>query len=312
MAIDRLYAAAGAPGEPSLFCGLVLPLVAPAQILTWTRDPDLRYRRADPSRRLSALLGEDDAGEVFIGAIRPSYVPVFDRPEIARFRAIVPHLRRAMAMQWELTCAELRSRQARRVLDRLAAAVVLLDGRGRVQLANRQASEMIVSGEALTVEEGRLRAPDNRCLEGAIGRATLLGSERRKRVGEALLLARPNGQAPLAALVLPARPRLARMAELTPAAMLLVTDPMRDETPEAVLRALYALTPAEAAMLKALLPGEGLQRAAARLGISPNTAKAHLARILDKTEAGGQSGLIRLISGGLGVVRWDYPNWGGG
>jgi DNA-binding CsgD family transcriptional regulator len=68
---------------------------------------------------------------------------------------------------------------------------------------------------------------------------------------------------------------------------------------------LYGLTPAEASLAMALLSGEGLPRAAGRLEISLNTAKTHRKRILAKTEAGGQRGLIRMICTGPGLVRWD-------
>jgi DNA-binding CsgD family transcriptional regulator len=308
-AIDRIYeTATSAAPDSSLLPYLVSAFLAPAQAVLWTRHPDTRFLRAEPSHRLSAPVLRNNELEISLGAVRPSESPGFSKFEISLFGSLVPHLRRAMAMQQQLAGAALRSRQVREVLDRLAAAVMVLDGLGGVLLANRRAQEILASGGVFVVEQGRLRAVGEqarRSLEGAIARATRRSNEQPKPLGAAFLLPRATGPGPLAALVLPSRPHLGWMAELSPAVVLLVTDPMRDETPEATLRELYGLTRAEATMLAALLSGEGLQRAAIRLGISPNTAKAHLARILDKTEAGGQTGLIRLVHGGLGLLSRD-------
>jgi len=164
------------------------------------------------------------------------------------------------------------------VLDRLNAGIAVLDALGRVLFANRRASQILASDK--TVLADFLTAPG--------------------------LPLRRNGRARLVALALPVPP-LDRgwIAELSPAAVLVLTDPRRAETPEPILMQLYGLTPAEATLARALLSGEGLPRAAARLEISLNTAKTHRKRILAKTEAGDQGGLIRTICNGPGLVRWD-------
>jgi len=304
--IDAIYAAAISATPDLSFPGdLVSALLSPARAFIWTRHPDACFRTADPFHRLGASVLRNKGLEVSLGVVRPSDGPGFSEFEVALFRAVVPHLRRAMAMQYELARAELRSQQARQALDRLVAAVVVLDGRGDILFANRRAEEMIALGEELTIEQSRLRAADEQQqfhLEDAIARVMLRGGKRPTTLGGSLLLLRRNTSGPLAVLVLPARQRFRWMTELSPAIVLIVIDPMRDETSEATLRELYGLTRAEAATLAVLSSGKGLPSAAARLNISPNTAKTHLARILDKTEAGGQVGLIHLIHGGLGLV----------
>jgi len=154
---------------------------------------------------------------------------------------------------------------------------VILDGLGRVLFANRRASQILASDEA--------RLADFRPAPG--------------------LAVQRNGGDRLVALAVPLPLDRGWIAELSPAAVLVLTDPQRGETPEPILMQLYGLTPAEALLATALLSGEGLPRAAARLEISLNTAKTHRKRILAKTEAGDQGGLIRLICNGPGLVRWD-------
>lgn len=306
-AIDRIYTAASLFPDPSFPRDVLAALLAPAEVLLWKGHRDARFENADPLHRLSACVVRDSAREIFLGAVRPADSPGFARSEIGLFASLVPHLRRAMRIRGEIARAEMRWRLASGLLDRLNSAVMILDALGQVLFANLRANEVLASGEALAVEAGRLRTvtDDQREeLDRALTRAMMPGDEH-GGPRSTLLPIRRHGLTPLVALTLPPRACFGWINELIPAAVVLVTDPERDETPEAVLTRLYGLTRAEASMLTALLSGRGLQQAAARLRISPNTAKTHVARVLAKTEAGGQGGLLRLVHTGPGLVRWD-------
>jgi DNA-binding CsgD family transcriptional regulator len=58
----------------------------------------------------------------------------------------------------------------------------------------------------------------------------------------------------------------------------------------------YGLTPAEARVALATSSGLGIQEAALRLGLSPNTIKTHLRRVFAKTGTVRQSELTRLMT----------------
>jgi DNA-binding CsgD family transcriptional regulator/PAS domain-containing protein len=274
-AIDRLYATAGVTPGSSFPCGIVAALFAPARVLLWTRHPDIGFLRADPSHRLHTRVLVESEQEIFLGAVRVSDAPCFARREIELFDSLVPHLTAAIWLHWKLARAEQRCREAAEVLDRLNAGVAILDGLGRVLFANRRANEILASDERLVA--------DFRATPGSP--------------------VRHDGRDPLVALALPLPLDRGWIAELSPAAVLVLTDPQRAEAPEPMLTQSYGLTPAEASLATALLSGEGLPVAAARLEISLNTAKTHRKRILAKTEAGDQGGLIRLICNGSGLVR---------
>jgi DNA-binding CsgD family transcriptional regulator len=275
--IDRLYATAGATSDSSFPCVIVASLFAPARVMLWTRHPDIGFLRADPFHRLHTSVLVESEEKISLGAVRPSDVLGFARGETELFDTLVPHLSAAMRLHWKLARAEQRCREAAEVLDRLSAGIAILDGLGRVLFANRRAKQILASDKTLLAD-----------FRGAPG-----------------LPVRRNGRDPLVALALPMPLDPGWIAELSPAAVLVLTDPRRAETPEPILMQLYGLTPAEATLATALLSGEGLPRAAARLDISLNTAKTHRKRILAKTEAGDQGGLIRLICNGPGLVRWD-------
>jgi DNA-binding CsgD family transcriptional regulator len=305
--VDRIYAAASRLGEQSFPQQLVAAFLAPAEGLLWMGNSDARFENADKLHRLSACILNDGMQELFLGVVRPSDGPKFERSEIGLFESLVPHLRRATRMHRELTRADMRWRQVSGVLDRLNAAVVVLDTLGSIVCANRRADEIFASRETVVTDVGRLRmagGDQEEELEAAITRAISINGAG-PRPPATMMLIRRHGRTPLFVLVLPLRACSERIARLIPAAVLIISDPERDEPSEAILAQLYGLTRAEAVMLRAVLTGAGLQRAAARLKVSPNTAKTHLARILAKTAAGGQGELIRLIYSELGLVRWD-------
>ena len=93
------------------------------------------------------------------------------------------------------------------------------------------------------------------------------------------------------------------MAQL-PTAIVLVVDPCREETRAVtrMLRALFALTAAEAAAVEALAQGQGAKDAAEALRIAPSTLRWHLQQVFEKTGTARQAQLARLVER-LGTVR---------
>jgi DNA-binding CsgD family transcriptional regulator len=66
--------------------------------------------------------------------------------------------------------------------------------------------------------------------------------------------------------------------------------------PEFLLRRLYGLTPAEAALAMEIAHGHGLKSAAELVGIERTTANTQLQRVFEKTQTHRQAELVRLIS----------------
>jgi DNA-binding CsgD family transcriptional regulator len=186
-----------------------------------------------------------------------------------------------------------------RALDRLNVALFLLDPLGHPVFVNRRGRELL-DGDELRLDGERLRGPDGAMaavLDELIC-AVCVGMDRRRGAAKAALLPRA-GRPPLSAVAIPMDPAKG------PAAVVLISDPERGETPEAVLMRLYGLTAAEAATLNSVSAGSGLGAAAARRGVSLQTVKTQLAHIVQKTGARGQAALIRLVLAGPGLIRWD-------
>jgi DNA-binding CsgD family transcriptional regulator len=78
--------------------------------------------------------------------------------------------------------------------------------------------------------------------------------------------------------------------------MIFVTDPETIADPEAsYLQRQFKLTPAEAALARELLQGDGISAAAGRLGVAEATARTQLRSVLAKTGTGRQAELVRLV-----------------
>ena len=81
-----------------------------------------------------------------------------------------------------------------------------------------------------------------------------------------------------------------------PSAVIFITDPERPAKPSlAAFAAYYGLTPAQAALAREMVKGDGVAAAAGRLKISYATARVHLLQIFQKTATCRQAELVRLM-----------------
>jgi len=70
-----------------------------------------------------------------------------------------------------------------------------------------------------------------------------------------------------------------------------------------VLARLFGLTPAESKLAVALMPGKCLEESASELGVTRESGRTHLKRILDKTSTHRQGELVRLLFTAVPQVR---------
>jgi DNA-binding CsgD family transcriptional regulator len=88
----------------------------------------------------------------------------------------------------------------------------------------------------------------------------------------------------------------ARLDSEAARAILFISDPAEGAAlDQSMLRQLYRLTETESALAGLLCGGERLTEAAARLGITHNTARAHLKNIFQKLGVSRQPELVKLL-----------------
>ncbi|GAC1437623.1 MAG: hypothetical protein NVS1B11_01780 [Terriglobales bacterium] len=82
-----------------------------------------------------------------------------------------------------------------------------------------------------------------------------------------------------------------------PAAIVLINDPSREvRPPQAALRGLFGLTPAECRIALLVAGGYSKREIVERVGVSTNTVKSHLSAIFVKTGLRRQAELVKLLS----------------
>lgn len=212
-------------------------------------------------------------------------------------------------------------------LDHCADAVLLVDGEAGIHSANRAAEALLRDADGLTVEPGRCGRPGRlRAATPAVTAALRRLIALTARVAApsvaagtarpcapphdgSLALARPSGReayAVLASPLLPGRDSgetwvdcLGSNASRATVAMF-ITDPAAAQADagmacRARLRALYGLTPAEAAVAVAVGRGDGLRAVAAAHGVGLATVRSQARQVYRKTEVRGQAALARLV-----------------
>lgn len=196
---------------------------------------------------------------------------------------IAPHVRRAVAISGLLEQHELERDTFARVMDGLAAAVVLMDRSGRAVRLNSAAADMCSSGEVMTVIDGRLAIADPHA-----ARAIREAASGSLEVPQLISINGPNGQIFIAGVVL---------VEPVAGISALIVNRQTPEMP-AVGRALsdaFHLSPRELSVLMPMLAGKTIEDIAAELGIGLSTAKTHLNKIFRKTGTNRQADLVQKV-----------------
>lgn len=182
--------------------------------------------------------------------------------------------------------------------DQLNQAIALIDGVCRVSFANTLAREIFRETDGLSLRGRELvgtASPDSIPLNLALKRAVNGGQ------GASLRLERPSQRRPLSILITPLKP--AACFPAAPAALVVISDPDRGRVPPTErLMQVYGFTLAEAGVAQMLLRGNGIAAVAKRLGVSLETARTHLRRVLAKTGTHRQSDLILVLMTQVGAI----------
>lgn len=224
-----------------------------------------------------------------------------------RFALLLPHVTRALRVAERLEVLTSQQSALNEALAMITHAVMLVDRRGRLTFTNSAAEALLGPNQPLTVERGQLMAHDaatDATLQAALAPAMLDADDGQGGIRE--IVVPRHKRRPLLLTIVPVGRRVADRSDLglRIAAMVLVLDP--EVRPWSRLEGFvgaYGLTAAEGKVLDALVDGDGLDRAAERLGIGRATVKTHLNRILAKTGTARQSELIRLVAGTVSPLR---------
>lgn len=270
---------------------------------------DAAYHASEIRHEIVRPQGQDDFALAMLARAADFVVPFtiyrrigsgpFTDDEAAFLARLLPHLSRCLQVQLRLETAEAQGRELVATLDHLPLAVVLLGADAQLVRANAAADALLRAGDGLAVRGGRIAATSRRAAERLhrlIASASATGAGQGDHPGGGMALPRRPPARSLSILVSPLPEGGMRDRGVGAAAVMLVRDPDRQQpVSEAQLAELYGLTAAEARTAAMLVSGDGPGRIAARLGIGLATVRTHLHRIFDKTGAGRQAELVRLL-----------------
>jgi DNA-binding CsgD family transcriptional regulator len=208
--------------------------------------------------------------------------------------ALTPHLQQALHTQKYISDLAVRASDAAEAVDGMRHAVFVVGPGAVIVHLNTAAEKLLASRNGPNVRAGSL------CVAPSAAHAEL-----RRSVGAALGLSSANAKAGnsfLCQRLSAGRPYVVHVTPFTardhgpPRALVVVIDPNDDPAPSAeLLRRLFGLTAAEAAVAQLVAGGHGLKPIADELALSVATVKTHLQRIFAKTDTHRQAELVRLL-----------------
>ncbi len=223
--------------------------------------------------------------------------------------SLVPHLARAYAIHARHATTRHERTALTEVIDRLPVGVILLDAEGRVVLKNRSVEQILELCDGFSLDRGRPRVDDpreNRALQTLISDISRPDGGGTEPSG-VLCVTRPSGRRAfpiwVGKLLAPAPDNRTDEAK----AILFIADPDRGQiSTTLVLESLYALTPAEAELVRLLAEGCSLDQVAEQRGVTMNTVRSQLKQVFCKTDTSRQGELVHLVLTGVAAIRTEH------
>lgn len=259
------------------------------------------------SRHISAeALSDCGSTRYTLWVFRDPSAPAFEQDEARVCEILASQLKRSMELSARIGATEIERALYSSVMDRLYVGVVILDLNGRVVKSSGPANAVIAARDGLQIQAGKLRATaakEDRELQQAIKAATQSVVAGEAPVSRALSLTKQSGSRNLGVIVQPI-PYVRRTGHATSAtvAVYIRDSDVNTEVEGELVRQLFDLTPAEAAVARRLTAGLSLEDAASSLDISRNTARAHLRSIFSKSGISRQTELVRLVLNSAAVL----------
>lgn len=217
-----------------------------------------------------------------------------------RFSMLAPHFRRAVTIGKVVELHKVEAASLADTLDGLVAAMILVDGGGRIVHANAAGRAMLARGSVIRTAGGKLATADPRA-EHAMHDIFANADAGDAAVGAKaidVLLVRDDSEHYVAhVLPLTCGARKKAGAVYSAVAAVFVRKAALDlPHPIETIANIFKLTPTEMRVLMMIVEVGGVPEVAPVLGISETTVKTHLQHIFAKTGASRQADLVKLVA----------------
>lgn len=223
----------------------------------------------------------------------------YEPTDIKRFVLLHGHLERALTIAFRMNSLDSIQRFSEQWLNRSDAAIILLDGHGRLVLANDVARKMQTSADGIRLTRDGIALSckrENDKLQRLIAQTIAARSSITEESGGIMRASRPSGRLPFGITVTHVPSTTSAFSLFRPAVCIVISDP--EAQPASLddrIRTAFNLTAAEAQLAALLHNGEDLREAAEKLHITYGTARTRLAQLFQKTDTQRQAQLVRLL-----------------
>ncbi|WP_245425759.1 helix-turn-helix transcriptional regulator [Rhizobium sp. J15] len=224
----------------------------------------------------------------------------------ARLKRLSPHMTRAIDLSFQVNRIARAPELPQRLIDAIADAAMLLDGRGAVLLVNAAAEALFKRADGIFLsrsERPSLAAHISESsirLTNAIRQALLIANGEDTPFEGVLSISRPSGLPPYLMMITPLAPAAVSIWDAVDSGARLlihIVDPEAKARRQAQqLQRIFGLTEAETRVAALIGSGMTLPEIAKALGISANTVKTHTGRCFGKTGVRSQAAFARLIA----------------
>jgi DNA-binding CsgD family transcriptional regulator len=214
-------------------------------------------------------------------------------------QALLSHLKRAVTLHSRIESIETERQLYSTTMDRMLVGTVVFDEKGAVMRTNCVADGILAENDGIRINQNRLHAEsaaEDRELQRLIKLALAVPSATTPAVPQPVSVTRRSGRSSLGVLIRPVPSGEWSEDKHRPSAVAFIRDPERKwQLSLEMVRQLFGLTGAEAALALLLANGFTLDEAAVELGIRKNTIRAHLRSIFAKTGVRRQTTLMHLL-----------------
>lgn len=240
------------------------------------------------------ILSADNGHLIALSIERRTRKEPFSTAELAMLRSILPHMQRAGRLSLNLALA--RASGMLDAFEQMGCGALLLDLAGRVVRANAKAEGLF--DESLGLAQGKLVAKD-RASNAELQRLATnviapLPAHAVAACG-AVRLQRAKGS-PLVVYAAPIVGSAGDIFQQAKAIMMLIDPDSEHAASQEILVQAFGLTRAEGRLAALVGAGKSPREAAAKLGITEETARTALKRVFAKVGVSRQSELVALLS----------------
>ena len=221
----------------------------------------------------------------------------YGEEEVRRLTPLLPHLKRAMRLNFQLGLLESKVSALESLVDRIAAPVMFIDRKGALLFANSTGQEILSQARFLVARNGRVEPRNVKQAaeyDEVLGAALWQGTKIADR-GTSMRLRSCDGSTAL--LFAEALHGQADFVGTPHADLALLLNCPVDGPPIAIprLQRVLGLTPAEARMAERLVSGKSLEQISGELNLSRETLKSQLRSLFMKTGTHRQGQLIAFL-----------------